>query len=121
MKQGFNMAFLAQTNVLGRMLGNGKSFRAYTEYWEPVTHINVQYEEEYMVIPVYVKYKGGTVQQLEDGIVTMCTHAGAKWGTEIDSTYYMSFDGEREHIFNIDGYFCDQCPAWSYDQEDWNE
>lgn len=75
-------------------------------------------------IPVFKSYPWKnevTVQVKEDGIVTYCNHAGAKWRKESDTIIYQSFDGEHEHTFDFEAYHCDRCPAWSYDGEDWNE
>jgi hypothetical protein len=121
MIQGFNSLLLNPTNVLGQMLSKVNSSTTFTPEWKPVTHINVQYEEDGWVIPVYVRFNSGTVQIIEDGIMTECNHFGAKWGTEEETTIYTNFDGENEHTYELTAYFCDHCPAWSYDQEDWNE
>lgn len=81
--------------------------------------LNAKYSEDYMVIPVRVKYASGTTVTVEDGIVTDCDHKGAK-----QEEMTVPLWNEDAHIFEPTGSktetVCDSCGAWQDETGEWN-
>lgn len=102
--------------------------RAFNTLVKPsLDHLNellgVDHTEDWTVIPVKVKFKGGTTQTFEDGIVTECDHAGADLGdVDLSSLYYDPRTGQVETFNNNRvGLVCDKCHAWQDADGEWYE
>lgn len=74
------------------------------------------------VIPVKVKFKSGTTQIFEDGLMMECDHAGADMGDiDLGSLYYNPTTGTVEESDNTHrGLVCDKCSAWQDEGGEWN-
>ena len=92
-----------------------------------VDHLNellgVDHTEDWTVIPVKVKFKSGTTQIFEDGLMMECDHAGADMGdVDLSSLYYNPNTGTVEEFDNTHrGLVCDKCSAWQDEGGDWHE
>lgn len=106
MMKAFNTLVRPANDELARMLG-----------------ITPKYDEDYTVIPVRVKFAGGTEQILEDGMVTECNHAGADLGkVDLANLIYNPATEQVEEFDNSHiGLVCDQCNAWQDVTGEWHE